>query len=72
MAKRYHEERKESHMLSEDHGAPANMPQNVIMKEWPKDGNPMNMESDDTISGIDHQMSEDSRQLHKGIKPRKA
>ena len=36
------------------------MPTEAIQKDWPKAGNPMGEHLDDTIEGIDKQISEDS------------
>ena len=70
MAKRYksmpmHEpseramEARDSRMLSEDHSAIANMPQDVRYHKW--DGGRMYLQTnlDDTMSGIDKQQNED-------------
>jgi hypothetical protein len=57
------EERKDFMMLSEDHSAPANLPQDVKYHAWPKVGHYANFESDDTIRGIDDQMNADGAQM---------
>jgi len=72
MAKRHYEggrsmheanERKMEHksgaMLSEDHSAIANMPQEVKYHAWASERPYMDSHLDDTISGIDHQQRED-------------
>ena len=70
MAKRYksmpmHEpseramEKRDSGMLSEDRSAIANMPQQVIYREYPKGEMYLRSNLDDTMSGIDKQMNED-------------
>jgi len=73
MAKRYHaserkEERKDSGMLSEDHLAPANMPQDVKYHAWPKAGSYADYDINDSISGVNRQMDEDGAGMkrHKG------
>ena len=52
-------EYEDSRMIHEDHNAVANLPQNVMMKPWPKSVY-ATYNLDDTISGIDYQMWEDS------------
>lgn len=52
-------EHRDSGMLSEDHNAIANMPQDVKYHPWTKQRAYLNTHLDDTISGIDHQQSED-------------
>lgn len=42
-------------------GGFANMPQGVIMKEYPKYGSPSSEGLNDTLSGIDRQVSSDSK-----------
>ena len=74
MAKRHHseghyagaegrrkQEMQDGGMISEDHSAIANMPQNVMMKPYPKEGNYMPEDLDDTIRGVDRQESADDR-----------
>jgi len=58
------QEKMDSGMIT-DSGKFANMPQNVIHREWPKVGYNMPEGLNDTISGIDRQMREDM----KGKKP---
>lgn len=62
MAKRYY---KESSMISKDMSAMANMPQNVVMREYPKVDYSM-YGLNDTISGIDAQMKGDNKGKKKG------
>ena len=54
---------EDSAMINEDHRAVANLPQHVIMKAWPKAKFGHLMGLDDTISGIDVQMEEDTREM---------
>ena len=60
-------------MLSSDNSAMANMPQNVIMKHYPKVDLTMNESLDDTIYGVDQQMNGDARggKRKKGTNPSK-
>lgn len=58
------EERRDSHMIHEDLSAVANLPQNVIMRPWPKGGRYLPEHLDDTIRGIDHQMDKDGSKMY--------
>lgn len=85
MAKRFHggpeyyagrderraQERADYGMLSEDHSSFANMPQNVVMREYPQPGNYLPEDLDDTIAGIDRQMREDNNRRRAQNVPRK-
>lgn len=76
MAKRHHsghyegmdsrrkQEMSDAGMIREDHSAIANMPQEVMIKQYPKDSNYMPEEIDDRISGIDRQMNADNPKKH--------
>jgi hypothetical protein len=76
MAKRYHGKMKkdaaearvmrDGDMINEDHSAIANLPQNVIMKEYKKpDYTDFDSIVNDTIGGIDRQIDEDVSQARK-------
>jgi hypothetical protein len=52
-------ERRDGDMLTEDHRAIANMPQNVIYREYGRGRPYLQTSLDDTMSGIDHQQYED-------------
>ncbi len=84
MAKRYYnegyyagesarrsEERQEGGMLSEDKSAIANMPQNVIIKMYPKAEGYMPEDLDDTLRGVDEQMGADNSKRRAHFKPKK-
>lgn len=84
MAKRYYnegyyegetgrrsEERQEGGMLSEDRGSIANMPQNVIMKAYPKKESYLPEDLDDTLRGVDHQIGEDDSKRRSNFAPKK-
>jgi hypothetical protein len=59
-------------MISEDKGAVANLPQNVVMKEYPKDGSsPLPESINDKLSGIDAQMGMNNSKKNSGMKPKK-
>lgn len=69
---RRHEEMRDAGMISEDHSAVANMPQNVKYVAWNKPSYGMVDENiNDTISGINRQMSEDESKGRAGMLPRK-
>ena len=57
---RRRQEREDGGMISEDRNAIANLPQGVIMREYPKDGYAQYPHLDDTYKGIDHQINRDS------------
>jgi hypothetical protein len=54
---------KPSGMISEDHSAMANMPQGVVMKEYPKTPMADLMGYKDNITGIDERLSHDSKKM---------
>lgn len=60
-------ESKDFAMISEDHNAMANLPQQVMMKYYPKSPYGMDFELDDTIRGVDKQMSADDNGMKKHI-----
>ena len=75
MAKRYYDSSsvKDSGMIKEAKGSLANLPQNVIMKEYPK-ARYMNYSSlDDTMRVVDHQMNSDASgpKIKRGAYPEK-
>lgn len=61
------QERADYGMITEDHTSMANMPQNVIMKEYPKMRYGLDPYLDDTCSGIDKQIYDDMSQMKKHI-----
>jgi hypothetical protein len=65
-------ELEDSGMIREDRNATANLPQNVIMKDYYK-GNNYGYEVglDDTVSGVDRQMKEDARGMKRSEYPEK-
>lgn len=68
---RRRQEHQDGSMLNEDHMAIANMPQNVIMREYPREGGYIPDVLDDTIRGVDGQMARDNSQKMKHFKPHK-
>lgn len=73
MDPRRRQEMEDAGMISEDHGAIANLPQGVIMKPYgyAGSGGGMSENLDDTISGIDNQMSLDNRKRMEHFQPKK-
>jgi hypothetical protein len=61
------QERADYHMITEDHHAMANLPQNVIMREYPRMRYGLDPYLDDTASGIDKQIYDDMSQMKKHI-----
>jgi len=47
-------------MISKDHSAQANLPQGVVMKDYPELGYGQRELLDDTIRGVDQQMYDDA------------
>lgn len=85
MAKRFHsgpeyyaglderraQERADSGMLHEDRSSLANMPQGVIMREYPRVDGYLPEGLDDTIRGVDGQMSADNSKRRAHNVPKK-
>lgn len=71
MEPRRRQELEDAGMIHEDHNAIANMPQNVMIKKYPKTG-PYNPEIlDDTIESVDAQMDYDDSQRARHFNPKK-
>ena len=71
MAGRRHQEMKDAGMISEDKSAVANMPQNVIMRAWPRADMGLDSRLDDKISGVNKQMDEDLKGARRHMDPTK-
>ena len=87
MAERYHDskgkgyasmehetkrmEALERGMVSNDSSAIANMPQEVMIKPYPRTGPYMPEDLDDTLTGIDRQMDMDDSKRKATMKPHK-
>ena len=66
------QEMEDAGMIHNDRGAIANLPQQVMIKPYPKTGPYMPEMLDDTITGVDHQMDTlDDRQRAKTMNPKK-
>ncbi len=71
MEPRRRQELEDAGMIREDHTQVANLPQNVMMKPYPKTGpyNPSGI--DDTIRGVDGQMDYDDSKRAEHFFPKK-
>jgi hypothetical protein len=68
---RRRQEMEDAGMIHEDHNAVANLPQDVMMKYYPREGGYTPEDLDDTIKGIDHQMGYDNRKKMEHFMPKK-
>lgn len=68
---RMHQEHEDGGMIREDHSAMANMPQEIIMKHYPKPYDYLPENLDDSIRGIDRLMGENDRVRDRHYKPKK-
>jgi len=57
--------------ISENKSAVANLPQESVYKPWPKSGEYKDFDLDDTIKGIDEQISKDVAKMKKHLQPEK-
>lgn len=82
MAKRFHgsyegkegkaiQEAADSMMISSGAGAHANMPQEVVMREYPKVGGFLPEGLDDSIKGVDGQVGADNSKKNSKLAPKK-
>ena len=71
MEPRRRQELEDAGMIHEDHMAIANLPQNVMIKPYPRTGPYMPEMLDDTISGVDGQMDYDDSQRRSHMYPKK-
>ncbi len=71
MDPRRRQEMEDAGMINEDHSAIANMPQGVIMREYPRENDYTPENLDDTIHGIDRQKSMDYDHMKRHLKPKK-
>ena len=65
------EEMQDAGMIREDRSKIANLPQEVMFKEYPKAGPYLPEGLDDSIRSVDYQMDEDDRGRMKVEKPHK-
>lgn len=71
MDQRRAQERQDSEMISEDRSAIANMPQNVIMREYPHYAEGIASIPSDNLAGIDSQIRMDHSGMRKHNMPKK-
>ena len=72
MEPRRRQEMEDAGMIHEDHSAIANLPQQVMIKPYPKTDHYMPEGLDDTISGIDRQIDTlDGAKKDKNLVPKK-
>lgn len=64
-------EKKDEGMIFEDHRAVANLPQEVMIKPWPMSPGYLPEDLDDTIAGVDAQMSYDNARKMGAFEPKK-
>lgn len=64
-------EMEDAGMIHENHAAIANLPQEVMIKPYPKPGPYMPEGIDDTIRGVDKQMDLDDSQRARNFLPKK-
>ena len=68
---RRRQEMEDAGMIHEDHSAVANLPQNVMMKPYPKEGGYLPENLDDTLRGVDRQMNYDNSKKMAHLYPKK-
>ena len=68
---RRRQEMEDMGMISEDHSAVANLPQNVMMKSYYKETDYLPENLDDTIRGIKKQMDYDNGKRKQHFMPKK-
>lgn len=70
-AGRRRQEMADAGMIHEDHSAIANLPQGVMIKDWPSGGSYTPENINDTISGVNRQMNEDGSKRARHERPHK-
>lgn len=70
-AARHKMEKKDEGMIFEDHRAVANLPQEVMIKPWPMAPGYLPEALDDTIAGVDSQLSYDNARKMGAYEPKK-
>lgn len=71
-SERRHQEMMDGGMIHEDRTAVANLPQMVMYKPYPRNDSYLHGKLDDTITGIDHQISTlDGAKRDAHLKPKK-
>jgi hypothetical protein len=62
---------KDYSMISEDKSQTANLPAHTIVKDWADVGRGTPEVYDDSISGIDKQITDDTKKMFSQMKPKK-
>jgi len=75
MAKKYYNDKaammRAGMMISEDRGAPCNLPRSVIQREYPQTMSYMDKSIADLYSGVEEQMRKDGSDFKKILDPAK-
>jgi hypothetical protein len=71
MEPRRHQEMRDAGMIHEDPRAIANLPQNVVYRDYPKGTGYLPEDLDDTLRGIDRQMAYDNDHKMEHFYPKK-
>lgn len=71
MESRRRSELEDAGMIHEDHRAIANLPQEVMIKPYPRTGPYLPEELDDSMEGVDRQMDFDDSQRRRHFYPKK-
>jgi hypothetical protein len=71
MEPRRHQEMRDAGMIHEDHRAIANLPQNVVYRDYPKNTGYLPEDLDDTLRGVDRQMAHDNYDMMNHFYPKK-
>lgn len=71
MEPRRRQELEDAGMIHEDHNALANMPQEVKMTYYPREGGYLPEDLDDTLGGVDRQMAYDNGKKMEHFYPKK-
>jgi len=71
MAKRYYDSVSGSEMISSTNSGFANMPKEVVFKEYPKNDGFLKENLNDGMSGIDNQIKKDNSKKNSNLQPEK-
>jgi hypothetical protein len=71
MDPRRRQELEDAGMIHENHSAIANLPQEVMIKPYPKSGSYIPENLDDTIKGVDRQIDYDDNKRREHFMPKK-
>jgi len=71
MDERRRQEKEDSMMIKEDKGAIANLPKEVVYKQYPREGSVMPEDLRDGLGSVDEQMNVDKAGVRKNFNPKK-